>query len=166
MIKAQCFKIYQQAFGKNEPFDSMLFEVFSDCIETLSVDGSVASMLFKIPCELQRGAKKDTAYYIYAVATDKQHQGKGYMTALINRICQDGEVYFLKPADDNLKRMYKKIGFNEVAALPRGTAQAEICVGEKHKTLSELCDIPGTRFTLMFYGTVPCDSVMFKDTLE
>ena len=88
----ECIKIYKDAFGSSEPFDTMLFEGFGDCIHTVQREGKIVSMLFKLPCELEFGGKSEKIYYIYAAATDDEYRGRGYAKACINSLisrCKD-----------------------------------------------------------------------------
>lgn len=167
--RQQCEKIYKAAFGTAQGFDELLFDYYFDDVDVLVSHGSVVSMLFKIPCEIELGEIKKTAYYLYAVATDEQYRGRGYMSELIKRCCDDSDaLYFLKPATTRLEKFYERLGFSVLSATPVCSTNAKIIVGEKHKELSCMCKKVEDDYNLMFLGTIPPNikKVYFKDTLE
>ena len=167
--RQQCEKIYKAAFGTAQGFDELLFDYYFDDVDVLEYHGSVVSMLFKIPCEIELGEIKKTAYYLYAVATDEQYRGRGYMSELIKRCCDDSDaLYFLKPATTRLEKFYERLGFKKLSATPMCQADINITVSEKHIKLSQMCKKIKDDYNLMFLGALPQNikTVSFKDTLE
>ena len=151
----ECIKIYKDAFGSSEPFDTMLFEGFGDCIHTVQREGKIVSMLFKLPCELEFGGKSEKIYYIYAAATDDEYRGRGYMSALIRDVAKkSADPLFLKPATKELEGFYEKIGFKKINATAK-KGSAFISVSEKHRQLSSLCDNCPQNYILMTLGDLP-----------
>ncbi len=151
---SECLKIYKTAFGSSEPFDTMLFTNFSDCIHTKAVDGKVVSMLFKIPCMLNLGDNNTPIYYIYAAATDKQHRGKGYMSSLIKSVRENTNApLFLKPATVALEDFYAGLGFKRITAKAQNP-DAIIIPNKKWEQLSS-ADNCTQDFILMYSGILP-----------
>ena len=160
-------KIYKQAFGSSEPFDTLLFEAFGDCIESLKdVNGRELSMLFKIPCTLHIGSISKKIYYIYAAATAVDCRGRGYMKKLILRVLKTSDApLFLKPATRDLVKFYRSLGFSCIAAGSDG--QAEITVNQKQKQLSKYCESCKNDYILMF-SKPPCgvNKIKFSEIME
>lgn len=164
--KQQCETLYNLAFGQDTQFDNMLFDLFFDCVETLEIDGKVASMYFKIPCTLNNGGNKTKAYYIYAVTTHSDFRHKGLMSELFCKTQTETDVfYFLKPSNEGVINFYTQAGFRQI------TGTTEICdavieVDDNFKKLSSLCDKPKTAFPLMIKGTPNINKLTFEYTLE
>lgn len=154
MKNLECINIYKAAFGSSEPFDTHLFEGFSDFIETKEIDGATVSMLFKIPCILNFKGKNTPIYYIYAAATDNQYRGKGYMSDLIKNVIKTTNApLFLKPATKELEGFYERLGFKRIDAVIKNP-DAVILPNEKWEQLSER-DSNSQEFTLMYSGYLP-----------
>lgn len=143
-------KIYKDAFGSSEPFDSLLFGFFGDCIHTVSDEGGNAvSMLFKIPCTILKDGAETKAYYIYAAATDVKHRRQGYMTKLLSGVAGDADApVFLKPASKELAAFYEHLGFTPLASGRGGDAIIKVC--EKQEQLSVYCESCSEDYILMF----------------
>lgn len=111
-IIEQCKELYQEAFDDDVEFTELLFNTFfeSSC-RFLSENGKIVSMLFAIDVTLDSHKGK----YIYAVATDKNMRGKGYMRILFNKIIDEFRDKYdflcLKPMSENLFAFYEKLGF-------------------------------------------------------
>lgn len=148
--KSSIIKIYKDAFGSSEPFDSLLFNFFGDCIHTVSDSkGNAVSMLFKIPCTLLKNGREIKVYYIYAAATDKKHRKSGYMKKLLTEISENTDApLFLKPAEKELIAFYRRLGFTCVPAGNDGDAVITVC--EKQKQLSHYCESCTYDYVLMF----------------
>ncbi len=167
--RERCLEIYHEAFGIAEEFDKLFFDYYFDNTETLCVDGEIVSMLFKIPCTVKLGDCEQKAYYIYAVATDKRYRGKGLMSQLINKCCNEEDaLYFLKPVKESLIAFYENVGFYCVDAIRQGSADAVVVTHKNHQRLSAMCDHPADNYTLMMRGTPKREikKICFKDTLE
>lgn len=87
-----------------EPFENMF---------VYELNGKIVSVASAIPFNVRN--KKGR--YIYAVATDFNHRGKGYAGEVLNYIkeyyrnCAD--VLLLRPAEESLFDYYRKNGFND-----------------------------------------------------
>ncbi len=104
MKKTECIKIYREAFGDGDPaFEKALFEnCFCDCAYS-QAEGKISSMFFALPCEIKNESDTLEAKYIYAVATLKEMQSKGYMTRLLRGYTEScNSLLFLRPANKAL----------------------------------------------------------------
>ena len=167
MIKReQCEKLYNSAFGEEQEFDTMLFNLFFDCIETLEIDGVVAAMYFKIPCVLNLNGAKHKAYYIYAVTTHKDFRHKGLMSNLFDKTqAEENTFYFLKPSSEGVIEFYLQAGFKQIVGT-RELCDAVIEVDDNFKRLSAICDKPQNIYPIMIKGTPTVDKLTFEYTLE
>lgn len=165
-ISEQCKKLYADAFGEDKEFDSMLFDLFSDNIEALQIDGVVAAMYFKIPCILNIDNKSIKAYYIYAVTTHKDFRHRGLMSQLFAETQIESDAfYFLKPSSEGVIAFYKQAGFKQIVGT-REICNAVIEVGDNFKKLSLICDKPQDPYPIMIKGIDGIKSLTFEYTLE
>ncbi len=113
-IRQQCEKLYLESFEDDIEFTNVLFE---NCFETncyyLTEDERVVSMLFALDVFI--GSNKGK--YIYAVATNPEYRGKGYMRKLFCDVedILGGEYSFLclRPMNEGLFDFYARLGFKE-----------------------------------------------------
>lgn len=162
----QCKKLYNEAFGESQEFDTMLFDLFFDNVETLEKDGVVTAMYFKIPCTLNLKGNKSKAYYIYAVTTHKDFRHQGLMSRLFAKTqTEDGTFYFLKPSSEGVIAFYNKAGFKQIIGR-RKPCDAVIEVNDDFKALSELCDKPQNTYPIMIKGFESINQLTFEYTLE
>ncbi len=165
-IRKQCEKLYNDAFGEDREFDTMLFDLFFDCIETLEINGIITAMYFKIPCILNLKGVRSKAYYIYAVTTHSDFRHKGLMSRLFKQTqLENGALYFLKPSSEGVIEFYKQAGFKQIIGT-RNTTDAIIEVDDKFKQLSKLCDKPQNTYPIMIKGVNNIDTITFEYTLE
>lgn len=164
--REQCEILYKDAFGESGEFDSMLFDLFFDYVETSETNGIVTAMYFKIPCTLRHDAVKKTAYYIYAVTTHKDHRHKGLMSKLFdNTTTEPDTLYFLKPSSEGVIKFYEQAGFTQIIGT-RKPCNAIIEVNNNFKALSRLCDKPQEIFPIMIKGIIGINQLTFEYTLE
>ena len=162
----QCKQLYNIAFGQDTQFDQMLFDLFSNCIETLEIDGHVAAMYFKIPCVLNFKGAKTKAYYIYAVTTHSVFRHKGLMSQLFKDTqTEDDAFYFLKPSSEGVIPFYLQAGFKQIVGTT-SLCDAKIEVNENFKKLSFICDKPQEDYKIMIKGAPFVDTLTFEFTLE
>lgn len=165
-IRKQCEELYNAAFGTDEKFDKMLFDMFSKNIECLELDGVVCAMYFKIPCTLKYNKQNFKAYYIYAVTTHSEFRHQGLMSKLFRQTQTENDVfYFLKPSSEGVIPFYKQLGFKEIIGT-RETCEAVIEVDDNFKKLSAICDKPQQKYTIMINGTPSLNELTFEYTLE
>lgn len=162
----QCKKLYNDAFGEEKKFDTMLFDLFSDNIEYHEQNDIVSAMYFKIPCLLNYNHNKFPAFYIYAVTTHKNFRHQGIMSKLFNQTQSDKNVfYFLKPSSEGVIPFYEQLGFKKITGT-RDLCDAVIEVDDKFKKLSSLCDKPLKNYTIMINGNPNPEKITFEYTLE
>lgn len=111
-IRNQCVKLYIDAFHDDIEFTNLLFDnFFEDSCRYLLIDGKVVSMLFAMDVSINNKKGK----YVYAVATNENYRGKGYMKKLFdcisNEFSRDYSFLCLRPMDDGLFNFYEKLGF-------------------------------------------------------
>lgn len=102
------------AFGDSEEFIDLFFQTAyapERCL-FLTEGDQVTAALYWLDCEY-KGQKQA---YIYAVATHPDHRGKGLCRKLMDKaheiLKQQGyTAALLRPADDGLRRMYRKMGY-------------------------------------------------------
>lgn len=164
--KEQCKKLYNEAFGEDCEFDTMLFDLFFDCVETLETDGKIAAMYFKIPCVLNQNGIKSKAYYIYAVTTHNDFRHKGLMSKLFYKTQnEDDAFYFLKPSSEGVIKFYVHAGFKQIIGT-RELCDAVIEVDDNFKKLSSICDKAKNTYPLMIKGKFNIKKLTFTYTLE
>lgn len=164
--RQQCEKLYNEAFGEDREFDTMLFNLFFDCVETLEIDGTVVAMYFKIPCVLNQNGIKSKAYYIYAVTTHGDYRHKGLMTKLFNATQKEPDAfYFLKPSSGGVIDFYKQVGFKQIVGT-RNNCNATIEADDNFISLSSLCEKVKKSYPLMIKGNFDIEILNFEYTLE
>lgn len=162
----QCKKLYNAAFGSDKQFDTMLFDLFFNYVETFEIDGVIAAMYFKIPCTLNHNNTKSKAYYIYAVTTHEKFRHQGLMSKLFYETqTEDDAFYFLKPSSEGVIRFYSQSGFKQIVGT-REVCDAVIEVDDNFKKLSSLCDKPQNTYPIMIKGAPNIDKLTFEYTLE
>lgn len=113
-MNEQLKQLWHMAFGDGEEFIDLFFRTAyapERCLY-LTEDDQITAALYWLNCEY-RGQKQA---YIYAVATHPDHRGKGLCRKLMdmthNILKEQGySAALLRPADDGLRRMYRKMGY-------------------------------------------------------
>lgn len=116
--------LWQEAFGDNEAFVEMFFSTgFSPDRCFVCKEDSVLGALYWFDC-LWNGKK---VAYLYAIATKKEHRGKGICKALMEKthqhLAENG--YFgaiLVPAEVSLFAYYGKMGYHPCCPRNANTA--------------------------------------------
>lgn len=120
--------LWKNAFGDTEEFLDIFFSRgFSpDRCRCVTVDGSVVAALywFDAVCSAEKYA------YLYAVATDPAHRGRGLCRALMEDVKellagQDYAGLILVPQNDSLAAMYRRMGYRDCTYVTEFTAPAE-----------------------------------------
>ena len=163
--RLQCEKLYNNAFGCDKQFDTMLFDLFFNNVETLEQDGIVTAMYFKIPCFLRLGNIKHKAYYIYAVTTHSDYRHQGLMSQLFTATQSEDAFYFLKPSSEGVINFYNQVGFRQIVGT-RSSCDAVIEVDDNFKKLSLICDKPQDTYPIMIKSSLNVDKLTFEYTLE
>ena len=111
--KNEITRIWKKVFGDSEEDILFFLENCKNarCIARFEKE-RIASMLFLVNCSV--GGKSGA--YIYAACTEKELEGRGFMTSLLDYSKTLGYAYLcLIPANDALIDYYKKRGFTETA---------------------------------------------------
>lgn len=106
--------LWKEAFGDTDDFIGLFFSLAFSKDNSLCVydnESLVASLYW-----FDGSVGKEKAAYIYGVATDKKHRGKGHSTALLKRchelLKSEGySVAILVPADEGLFNFYGRLGY-------------------------------------------------------
>ena len=124
---SQLETLWQQAFGDPKVFIDGFFRTgFSpDRCRCLSIDGQVASALYWFDATGEEGKFA----YLYAVATDISHRGKGLCRLLMEdthrHLAQNGYAgAVLVPAEEGLWNYYGKMGYAPFGKLRSFTRKA------------------------------------------
>lgn len=123
--------LYESAFAGEDPcFTDALFDAyFPHALRVICKEGKPVSMLFSIPYPVIMEGKTVEAHYLYGVATDSCHRGRGYATALIEAEARQYPV-FLRPMSESLFDFYQRAGMVSFSPITvsRGNAawQAEV----------------------------------------
>lgn len=153
-IKNQLESIYCEAFGyEEENFRKFLF---NNCFSSLKFslkDENAVSELFAFNCNLKLKEETIPAIYIYAAATKKEAQGKGYMSALIENTIKEfpNHFLFLRPANEGLIEFYSRLRFKTISAKSEISNNNFILPLGDFKELTENIKPNGEKFTLMYY---------------
>lgn len=106
--------LWHLAFGDGIEFIQLFFQTAysSQRCLYLTEDGQVTAALYWLDCAYMDQKQA----YIYAVATHPDHRGKGLCRKLMDRTHallkeQGYRAALLRPADDGLRRMYRKMGY-------------------------------------------------------
>lgn len=106
--------LWQQAFGDTQQAVMDFFSAFPTCISYVAEErGEILAMAHAVPQTLSPDTR---AVYVYAVATAKDHRGKGLcrklMAFLEEDLKQKGfEAAVLTPANTGLFQFYKNLGY-------------------------------------------------------
>lgn len=105
-------EIWKECFHDSEEYINFFFnfccpkKTLVYCVENLPV-----AMLTLFPAFYQIEKREYPIYYIYAVATKKEYQRKGYAAALLEYCKTLDRGLLLVPAMDTLFEYYKRFGF-------------------------------------------------------
>lgn len=123
---AKLRRLWQEAFGDTDAFlDSFFATGYApERCHYICENSMLGSALYWFDCELN-GEK---LAYLYAVATDKKYQGRGFARRLLeetHKILKDqgyaGAI--LVPGAKDLFAMYEKFGYRTVSTVSKFTAQ-------------------------------------------
>ncbi len=110
----QLKNLWHLAFGDGEEFINLFFRTAysPDRCLYLTEGSQITAALYWLDCEYQDQKQA----YIYAVATHPDHRGKGLCRTLMEQAhaVLKGQGYhaaLLRPADEGLRRMYRKMGY-------------------------------------------------------
>lgn len=117
-LKEQAVKLYLSGFPEDThefatDFTNRFFDKNSVYIEE---NGKLISMLYMFDCAILTDGKSLPVYYVYAVVTDPEYRGKGYMRKLMDKAKENAkeegkEALIIKPSNEGLYSFYEKLGF-------------------------------------------------------
>lgn len=112
-------QLWQEAFGDTDAYLDSFFSLAFATERALLVreDGGVLAALYWLDCSWE--GKKIA--YVYAVATSKQHRGKGLCTALMAELHNRVDRTILVPADDGLRTFYSRMGYRNFGGMEEST---------------------------------------------
>ncbi|MCD7722592.1 MAG: GNAT family N-acetyltransferase [Clostridiales bacterium] len=107
----QIASLWHSAFGDScEYVRSFIEKCRHKSVLAVFSENKIVSMLFLIDCEF----KAQRGKYVYAVCTDEKYRRRGFAAALISEAkkCAGGFLCLI-PADEQLKKYYAEMGFEE-----------------------------------------------------
>ncbi len=164
MNELQCRALYREAFS--DPDNTFENKLFAHCFcycRTREIQGETLSMLFALPCTVSGKSQMYEAYYVYAVATKREHRRKGHAAALLADLKREGRPLFLIPADEPLRRYYQKLGFVDCppAADPSTGFTATPTDGFARLVQSEPLESAPPRSILFYGGQTPLPAPLY-----
>ena len=112
----QLVKLWKEVFGEYNGFWELFLETAfaPDHCRCITENGQVMAGLYWFDCSQDR---KKIAY-VYAVATDPRHRGKGLCRKLMADVhgllqARGYDSVMLVPADEDLREMYRKMGYED-----------------------------------------------------
>ena len=155
MVTDQLKQLWHLAFGDEEAaIDGFFRTAYAPerCLY-LTENGRITAALYWLDCAYQDQKQA----YVYAVATHPDHRGKGLCRQLMDKAhrCLKDQGYhaaLLRPADNGLRRMYRKMGY-----------QTATCVSEFSCTAGEplpLRKIGKTEYAALRRQFLPEDGVL------
>lgn len=119
--------IWQEAFGDEESYILNFLEKYNGAFVVVLFEDFIAkSMLFLLPTALKTKDKEHSGFYVYAVATKKESQGKGFAKILLNFVNEEflsetkKDFTFLVPSEKSLFSFYEKTGYKMGGMVNKG----------------------------------------------
>lgn len=116
----QLLRLWKTVFGEHDGFWELFLNTgfLPDHCRCVTENGQVLGGLSWFDCS----CGGDTVAYIYAVATDPSHRGRGLCRALMEDVHallkqRQYASVLLVPADDGLREMYRKLGYEDCTAV-------------------------------------------------
>ncbi len=111
--------LWQEAFGDSDAFLDLFFTLgFSPERALTAKEGeNILAALYWFYCAWE----ENQSAYVYAVATKKEHRGKGVCRALMDKLHKEmgamGSSTILVPADDGLRKFYARMGYRDFGGM-------------------------------------------------
>ena len=120
--------LWKEAFSDTDDFLDRFFSLaFAPERALIACEGEeIFAALYWLNCTWE----EKTVAYVYAVATDKKHRGKGLCKALMAELHNRADRIILVPADEGLRAFYSRLGYQdfggieEILCYPGGNAVA------------------------------------------
>lgn len=116
----QLVKLWKEVFGEYDGFWELFLETgfLTDHCRCITENGHPIAGLYWFDCS----CSSDKIAYIYAVVTDPRHRGRGLCRKLMedvhNLLKRRGYACaMLVPADDGLREMYRKMGYEDCTTI-------------------------------------------------
>ena len=123
----QLVQLWEDVFGEYDGFWKLFLKTAfqPDHCRCITENGLVTAALYWFDCSCDG----DRIAYIYAVATDPAHRGKGLCRKLMEDVhtllTQQGyDSVMLVPADKGLREMYRKMGYEDCTTVSELTCTA------------------------------------------
>ena len=116
--------LWQSAFGDDPAVIDQFFQsLFRPDSTVVCRDGDDAvAMAHWLPMTVCRDGKGWPVAYVYAVATDEAHRGRGYCRDMLEYFArtlpeQGVQGLVLVPGSDSLRQLYRRYGFSDYTAV-------------------------------------------------
>lgn len=137
----QLLMLWKDVFGEYDGFWELFRDTafLPDHCRCITEDGQVSAGLYWFDCS----CGQDKIAYIYAVVTDPRHRGKGLCRLLmedVHELLKQGGYAsaMLVPADDGLREMYRKMGYDDCTTIGSlSCAAGETAVEIRNVTVEE-----------------------------
>ena len=136
----QLLKLWKAVFGEYDGFWELFLRTafLPDHCRCITENGQVTAGLYWFDCS----CGTDKIAYIYAVVTDPAHRGKGLCRKLMAEVHtlltrQGYDSVMLVPADEGLREMYRKMGYEDCTAISEITCTAVDVPTEIHSVSPE-----------------------------
>ena len=132
--KDEIIALWQEAFlEKREDIEPFVDEYF-ECFVLLKSNETVCSMLSMIPVFIN----DEKGRYIYAVATKKEYQNRGYSSKLLEYVNEyinmnNEKFSVLVPASDSLFDFYEKRGYNTINCIEKNIISCDKIEEKKYE---------------------------------
>ena len=124
---SQLVSLWKEAFGEYDGFWELFLETGfqPDHCRCIVENGQAIAGLYWFDCR----CGEDRIAYIYAVVTDPRHRGKGLCRKLMDDVhgllkSQGYASAMLVPADQDLREMYRKMGYENCTTVGKLTCAA------------------------------------------
>lgn len=117
---SQLLNLWKNVFGEYDGFWELFRNVafLPDHCRCITENGQVIAGLYWFDCN----CGKDKIAYVYAVVTDPAHRGRGLCRKLMEDVhvllkAQNYDSVMLVPADEGLREMYRKLGYEDCTSV-------------------------------------------------
>lgn len=152
----QLVSLWKEAFGEYDGFWELFLETafLPDHCRCITEEGQPIAGLYWFDCS----CGSDQIAYVYAVVTDPKHRGRGLCRKLMADVhallkSQGYTSVMLVPADEGLREMYRKLGYEDCTTIGTVTCSAG-------KTATDIRSIDIAEFAQLRRNLIPKGSVL------
>jgi GNAT superfamily N-acetyltransferase len=123
----QLLKLWKEVFGKYDGFWELFLDTafMPDHCRCIVENGQPTAGLYWFDCS----CNSEKIAYVYAVVTDPRHRGKGLCRKLMEEVhtllqARGYDSVMLVPADEDLRKMYRKMGYEDCTRISRLSCSA------------------------------------------